>query len=177
MPMPQVPERIKEAPALALRAVFAGIGQMLLATDKIRSRLLEPGTPLPGPRPEGAPPPAPARPAEDTGPAEGWRSDTGNVRVIGERRRERAEPGPRAAHAAAEVGTGEAGVAGSAAPAAEPPLPNYDELSLPSLRARLRVLDAAQVRALLDYERAHAGRAPVIAMYERRIAKLESPAR
>jgi hypothetical protein len=52
-------------------------------------------------------------------------------------------------------------------------VPNYDELSIASLRARLRALDAAQVRDLLDYERAHASRANVITMFERRIAKLE----
>ena len=30
MPIPQVTDRIKEAPAVALRAVFAGIGQLLM---------------------------------------------------------------------------------------------------------------------------------------------------
>jgi hypothetical protein len=56
------------------------------------------------------------------------------------------------------------------------PVPNYDELSIASLRARLRSLDVAQVRQLADYERAHAGRADVIAMFERRIVKLEAEA-
>jgi len=37
MRVPQVSERIKEAPAQALRGVFAGIGQLLLVTDKIRN--------------------------------------------------------------------------------------------------------------------------------------------
>lgn len=37
----------------------------------------------------------------------------------------------------------------------------------------MRSLDAAQLRALVDYESAHAGRAAVLAMFERRIAKLE----
>ena len=54
------------------------------------------------------------------------------------------------------------------------PLPNYDELSVASLRARLRNLDAAQVKQLAEYERAHAARADVITMFERRIAKLEA---
>ena len=36
MPLPQVNERIKEVPAQALRAVFAGIGQVLLVADKIK---------------------------------------------------------------------------------------------------------------------------------------------
>ena len=38
MRVPQVSERIKEAPAQALRGVFAGIGQLLLITDKIRHK-------------------------------------------------------------------------------------------------------------------------------------------
>src|ERR1700756_516419 len=38
MRVPQVSERIKEAPAQALRGVFAGIGQLLLITDKIRNK-------------------------------------------------------------------------------------------------------------------------------------------
>jgi hypothetical protein len=54
------------------------------------------------------------------------------------------------------------------------PLPNYDELSIASLRARLRNLDVAQLRQLIGYERAHADRADVIAMFERRIAKLQA---
>ena len=57
---------------------------------------------------------------------------------------------------------------------ADAPLPNYDELSIASLRARLRNLDVGQVRQLAEYERAHAARADVIAMFERRIAKLEA---
>jgi hypothetical protein len=63
-----------------------------------------------------------------------------------------------------------------AAPVAEPgaPLPNYDSLSVPSLRARLRNLDVAQLRQLVEYESAHADRAEVITMFERRIAKLEA---
>ena len=59
---------------------------------------------------------------------------------------------------------------------AGPPLPNYDALTVASLRARLRNLDIAQVRQLAEYERAHAGRADVLGMYERRIAKLEAEA-
>jgi hypothetical protein len=54
------------------------------------------------------------------------------------------------------------------------PVPNYDALSLPSLRARLRNLDVAQLRTLADYERAHAGRPDVVTMFERRIQKLSA---
>jgi hypothetical protein len=38
MRVPQVSERIKEAPAQVLRGVFAGIGQLLLITDKLRNK-------------------------------------------------------------------------------------------------------------------------------------------
>jgi hypothetical protein len=55
---------------------------------------------------------------------------------------------------------------------AAPPLPGYDDLSLASLRARLRALDATTIQAMLVYEKAHAGREPVITMFERRLAKL-----
>ena len=45
-----------------------------------------------------------------------------------------------------------------------------------SLRARLRNLDVTRVRQLAEYERAHAARADVLTMFERRIAKLEAEA-
>ena len=38
----QVSERVKEAPAQALRAVFSGIGQVLLVADRIKTRATEP---------------------------------------------------------------------------------------------------------------------------------------
>lgn len=52
------------------------------------------------------------------------------------------------------------------------PVPNYDQLTLASLRARLRGLDPAGVQVLLDYEKAHQGRPAVITMFERRLTKL-----
>ena len=54
------------------------------------------------------------------------------------------------------------------------PIAGYDELSLPSLRARLRNLDADQLQVLVDYERTHASRADVVTMFERRIVKLSA---
>jgi hypothetical protein len=58
-------------------------------------------------------------------------------------------------------------------PVPELPIGGYDELSLPSLRARLRGLGSAQVRELLAHERSHANRTDVVSMFERRIVKLE----
>jgi hypothetical protein len=214
----QVTERVKEAPAQALRAVFSGIGQVLLVADRIKSRAAEPTRAQPGEteRRDQSGQKAAAGPKDEAR----WRSldETGNVRLLSE------EDAPQpAASADATVGA-EAATAAAEAPAlAEPPsdaktppettapadtaepaepaeadssavaevpadarppaastqeaalpVPNYDDLSVASLRARLRNLDTAQVRALLDYEKANAGRAAVLTMFERRIAKLES---
>jgi hypothetical protein len=70
--------------------------------------------------------------------------------------------------APADLTTAEPAAAASAAL----PVPNYDQLTVPSLRARLRGLDAAGVQALLDYEKAHEGRPAVVTMFERRLTKL-----
>jgi len=245
MRVPQVSERIKEAPAQALRGVFAGIGQLLLITDKIRNKasyqdvarartarapgtvtdmavtspagqdagtaaaaaampaaaepaLAEPApaepaagkpatarrtaakpaagkpvTPKPAAKPVTAKPPTARRTPAKTAAAESTAAagetppsppkrqstrdfdKTGNVRLLAD---ETAVP------AAAPAAAGPA------------PLPNYDELSVASLRARLRNLDVSQVRQLAEYERAHAARAEVLTMFERRIAKLEAEA-
>lgn len=58
--------------------------------------------------------------------------------------------------------------------AAALPMAGYDGLSLPSIRARLRSLDAAQLAVLAAYERTHAERPDVLGMLERRIEKLET---
>ena len=272
MRVPQVSERIKEAPAQALRGVFAGIGQLLLITDKLRNKAShqdvprartpeasetvtdmtvtspadrraetsaapaaaaaapaaapaeavadgEPVTAEPAPgkpaaararrsaatpvtdKPVTAKPPAkpaaakpatakPATPrrtaataaaAEAAGEAatkppkrQSSRNfdKTGNVRVIGD---EADSPTVSAAAEPAAAAPEPAAPAAESAAAAAP-LPNYDELSVASLRARLRNLDVAQVRQLAEYERAHAARADVLTMFERRIAKLEAEA-
>ena len=306
MRVPQVSERIKEAPAQALRGVFAGIGQLLLITDKLRNKTqadpdvrrartsgasetvttttaaspagrreepvtaaaepalaepalaepaasgsataeavaaesaaakpatarrapAKPATTKPATKPTAKPTTArrsPARPATaKAAPAEPAATEppkppkrqsardfdkTGNVRLLADEADssplsaaasagpvptppaepaaapepvaaapERAAPEPAAApeptvNAPEPVTAAEP--ASSPADSAPPPLPNYDGLSLASLRARLRNLDVAQVRQLADYERAHAARADVLAMFERRITKLEAEA-
>ncbi|MFC7742641.1 hypothetical protein ACFQXA_19290 [Nocardiopsis composta] len=64
-----------------------------------------------------------------------------------------------------------------AAPSAdELPVPGYDGLTLPSIRARLRKLTIEQVRELRAYEVAHQERAEFIRMYDNRIAKLQNEA-
>jgi len=213
MRMPQqVSERVKEAPAQALRAVFSGIGQVLLVADRIKSRAAEPDRASPGP---AEPAPQTATTVRDE---TRWRSldETGNVRLIpGEDTSKAASaatapPVPEVIEAEEVIEVAEAPEVTETAEAievaeasevieavapgpaaiseqipAEPPVaqepsatslpvPNYDNLTVPSLRARLRNLDTAQLRMLLDYEKAHAGRGDVLTMFERRIAKLES---
>jgi hypothetical protein len=253
MRVPHVSERIKEAPAQALRGVFAGIGQLLLYTDKLRNKApfgqQVPHAPVPGasraapsrpaptesvpdrtaasapadrdaaaepaapetprtpkaPRSSRAPktpriPAAPKTPKTPKTPAAATEirdfDKTGNVRLItGDEVRAddqpsaagetapaaaaeepavtAAEPEPAVAEAEEEAPASAGETAAGPAHFA-PPLPNYDELSIASLRARLRNLDVTQVRGLVEYEKGHAGRTDVIVMLERRIAKLEA---
>ena len=65
-------------------------------------------------------------------------------------------------------------VAGSVAPPAadELPLPDYDHMTLGSLRGRLRSLSVDDLVALRAYEKSKADRLPVITMLDNRIAKL-----
>ncbi len=60
--------------------------------------------------------------------------------------------------------------------AAELPIEDFDHMSLPQLRGRLRRLDGVQLVQLLNYERAHAGRVGILTMLENRISKLETEA-
>ena len=190
---PQVSERIKEAPAQALRGVFAGIGQLLLITDKLRNKTPAdaqvPQTRAPEPTEKheaaaqaqaAAPPAAPQAPAGDHAPEARDFDKTGNVRLLDNDKAgtdtaapasAATEDSPATAETPVTTAT-EATTAGTQATAM--PLPNYDALTVASLRARLRNLDVTQVRQLAEYEKTHAARADVIVMFERRIAKLEA---
>jgi hypothetical protein len=232
MRVPQVNDRVKEAPAQVLRAVFAGIGQLMSTADKIRNRPASGQAPA-APRhaaprhaaPETAAPrtvtPEPvvpeAAPSESVAP-EPVVAETPAVASVADEPvvpetavpetavpetavpetavpetavPETAAPAPVEPEAAApepvapEVKPGAPVTSGghvrllppdevpaAAAPAGDLPVPNYDDLSVASLRARLRNLSADQISQLIDYEKGHAGRADVITMFERRIAKL-----
>jgi hypothetical protein len=88
MRIPQVTDRMKEAPTQVLRAVFGGIGQLLLIADRIRNREedgereqdLARDSAAKAKDPASKPAPAPAAPQESR-----WRSldKTGNVRLLG----------------------------------------------------------------------------------------------
>jgi hypothetical protein len=174
MGIPDMTNRMKSAPLQALRTMFTGIGRILMSADR-PDRVARTGRPENGlSNGSGHSRSGPA-PALTPGQAR-WRSldQTGNVRLLSAEDFEDGldhRAGPMApadadanAHAAAPV-------LDSQGPA-ELPLAAYDTLSLPSIRARLRGLDTAQLRVLLAYEQAHAERPEVLGMFERRIEKL-----
>jgi hypothetical protein len=211
MRIPQVNDRVKEAPAQVLRAVFAGIGQLMSTADKIRNKPASAEAPA-APRPAAPEPAAAETAARETVVPEPAAAETAA--------RESVTPEPAAAETAAMASVASEPVVPETAPetvappsvvpetvppetvastvkpeapvtsgghvrllppdevpaaataAGQLPVPNYDDLSVASLRARLRNLSADQVGQLIDYEKGHAGRADVITMFERRIAKL-----
>src|SRR5579875_2059010 len=197
MGVPQANDRVKEAPAHALRAVFAGIGRLLSVTDKLRNK------PAPAAPAADAEPVTPETVAPETVTPETVAPETatpetvapetvapetvapeaepeaavpggGHVKLLSADAATEAEAAPApAADAATEAEAAPAPApAAEAAPAAELPVPNYDDLSIASLRARLRSLSADQLSQLIEYEKGHAARADVISMFERRLVKL-----
>ena len=60
--------------------------------------------------------------------------------------------------------------------ASDLPLPDYDHLPTGALAHRIRSLDADGVQDLLDHERAHADRVPVVSVLKTRLSELRSGA-
>jgi hypothetical protein len=212
MRVPQVSERVKEAPAQALRAMFAGIGQLLSASDKIRGKsatdeapaeakaaapetvtpetvtpetvtpeTVTPETVTPETvTPETVTPETvtPETVTPETVTPETVTPETVTPETVTPETVTPETVTPETVTPETSGGghvklvPGDAAPAAPAAPAGELPLPNYDDLTIASLRARLRNLSADQLAQLVDYEKSHANRADVIQMFERRIAKL-----
>lgn len=196
--------QIKEGPASMLRAMFAGFGSLMSVKDKRRSKhAAEAPADAQAPAPEATAPKTTAEPEPTTEPetvvaettTEPEPTAEPEATVVAEAT---TEPETVVAEVTAEIETAaepEAVVVEAVvveiAPEPETvvaettaeteagsalPLANYDELSVASLRARLRNLSVEQLTQLIGYEKGHAGRADVIAMFERRIAKVESEA-
>jgi len=221
MRVPQVSERVKEAPAQALRAVFAGIGQLLSASDRLRGKsatdeapaeakaaapeTVTPETVTPEtvtPKtvtpetvtpetvtPETVTPETvtPETVTPETVTPETVTPETTTPKTVTPETVTPETVTPETVTpetVTPETVTPETGgghvklVPGDAAPAAPAastgalPVQNYDDLTIASLRARLRNLSADQLTQLVDYEKSHANRADVVQMFERRIAKL-----
>jgi hypothetical protein len=172
MRVPQVKERVKESPASALRAMFAGIGSMLFVKDKIRHKA-DAGNSTPE---TVAAAPEAAAAAETPAAPEPVVAETVTPKTVTPEAvaaKTTAVPdvstGPETTAAPEPAAAPEAPVAPAAAAL---PLANYDELTIASLRARLRNLSAEQLTELIGYEKEHANREDVISMFERRITKL-----
>jgi cytoskeletal protein RodZ len=167
--------QMKERPASVLRAMFAGFGSLMSVMDKMRSK---PAAEAPADAAATAPqtPEAPAATATET-TAE---PDT----VVAESTVEtdaKTEPDTAVAVAVAEPATAtepeattEAEAAVEPGPVAELPLANYDELTVASLRARLRNLSNDDINQLVTYEQAHQDRPEVIKMFKNRLIKMTS---
>ncbi|MEU8197005.1 hypothetical protein AB0C10_24780, partial [Microbispora amethystogenes] len=88
--------------------------------------------------------------------------------------------GAQAIEGGAEPAASEAAVSEAAVSAGEgggeqaEPMPGYANLTIASLRSRLRGKSAEQVHALLDYEKAHTNRPEVVRMFQNRLSKLQS---
>jgi hypothetical protein len=194
-----VPQKEKEGPAsMMLRAMFAGFGSLMSVMDRVRSKpAAEAPTDTETPAPtaaatEATAEPAPAAEAEtvvpETAAPETAVAETATPETAAPETATPETATPETTAESVAAAEPEAVVAETVAPeaaAAETvapeesgalPLANYDELSVASLRARLRNLSVAQLTQLIEYERDHAERADVIAMFERRIAKIEAEA-
>jgi hypothetical protein len=218
---PQVSERVKDAPAQALRALFAGIGQVLSASDRLRGKsatdeapaeakaaapetvtpetvtpetvtpetvtpeTVTPETVTPETvTPETVTPETvtPETVTPETVTPETVTPETATPKTVTPETVTPETVTPETV--TPETVTPETGgghvklVPGDPAPAAPAastealPVQNYDDLTIASLRARLRNLRADQLVQLVDYEKSHANREDVVQMFERRIAKL-----
>jgi hypothetical protein len=186
MGFPQITDRMKTAPTHALRAVFSGVGRVLLAAEKAQREPAAAGQAAGTPGRENREQGYQAGQAGLSAATSRWRSldETGNVRLLSAEDFDDecdADPAPAGDFGAREPRTVEGGPSGPAvfpaavSPLASPlPLMSYDDLTIASIRARLRGLDTDQLRVLAEYERSHAERADVLGMLERRIEKLET---
>jgi len=251
MRMPQITEEVRLAPVRAMRAVFAAIGQLLLAADRIAAERAE--SPAPSEPAENAPPAdneatvgpaeAPGRAAETGHKAGGARrADMGAKTKKGKAKDARAKDARAKDARAKDARTKDARAKDlkvkraksksakgkdvklkrakgkdaraqdahqyrspdatgnvrlltpddlaeldadraaatqpteptAAAPGRPAPVPGYDDLSLASVRARLRTFDVPKLRDLAEYERSHANRPDFVQMFERRIIKVEA---
>ncbi|HXT90577.1 MAG TPA: hypothetical protein VN714_15100 [Trebonia sp.] len=162
----------KDRPASALRAVFAGIGSLLSVKDKWSGKDKVRAKPAAEAPADDAAPVAEAVAPETTAETVAAEPETVAVETI-------AEPEPvveaeKAAEPEAVVAETAAAAEASAAPAAaaELPLENYDELTVASLRARLRNLSNEDLVQLKEYEAAHQNRPEVIKMFQNRLIKM-----
>jgi hypothetical protein len=186
--------QMKERPASVLRAMFAGFGSLMSVMDKMRSK---PAAEAPADAAATAPqtPEAPAATATatETTAEPGTVVAESTVETDAKTEPDTAtavaepaaaaepavEPAPAAEPVAADTAA-EPATTTEAEAAVEPglvaalPLANYDELTVASLRARLRNLSNDDITQLVTYEQAHQDRPEVIKMFKNRLIKMTS---
>ncbi|HEY6494926.1 MAG TPA: hypothetical protein VIZ43_16755 [Trebonia sp.] len=157
MTVPQV----KDRPASALRAMFAGLGSLLSVVDKVRSK---PAAEAPADVEASAPQATePVETTEAAAPETTADPDTA-----------KAETTDKPDVVVVEASTAPAETAAEPEAADALPLANYDELTVASLRARLRNLSNDDLTRLSAYEQAHQNRPEVIKMFNNRLIKMTS---
>lgn len=183
-------EELKDKPARREPVIFAPRPSQ--ATDSLNGAA--PKATATAPAPATAPPVRPAPAAGETTPAGAGKPGATEAAPAASEPAAPAEPkavpaAPSASEAAAPAAPAapkagpvtaktsapeakKAPATGAAGPAE--PIPGYSELSLASLRARLRGKSADQVRALIEYEKSTSARDEVVQMYAKRLAKLEA---
>jgi len=191
--------QMKDRPASALRAMFAGIGSLLHGKDKARAKPAEQApaetadTATEVTAPEAAAPETTAAPeataatetAETVAEAEPVAEPTAEAEaepeVVAEVETVVIVAETDTEIDLVEIETVEVESAGETdivvvETVVKLPLSNYDEASVASLRARLRNLSVEELTALIEYEKANANRADVVTMFERRIVKVQAEA-
>lgn len=179
----RLPGRARDLPGLAVRTAVVGLGYALTVTDRVREqyararrdgvgntvgRLRREGMSALRPRNGTAAPDTASTVAEEPTPAEE------PVPAAEEPAPSAEEPAPAGEPTVQVVPERAESTAPRRAPRkAELPVDDYEQLSMGSLRARLRTFTVSDLTLLRDYERAHANRQNIVTMFENRIAKLE----
>ncbi len=181
--------QMKEGPASSmLRAMFAGFGSLMSVMDRVRNKpAAEAPADTEAPAAASTPAPEDAAAPKDTATQETSVAETsaapeasaGPATVVAETIATPETPAAPDATSEPETSPAAEASAGpetSASPDASSALPlaNYDELSVASLRARLRNLSNDDLTLLMTYEKAHQNRPEVIKMFQNRLIKMTS---
>jgi cytoskeletal protein RodZ len=185
--------QMKERPASVLRAMFAGFGSLMSVMDKMRSKpAAEAPTGAEASAPQTPVAPAAVAPAAEPAVAEPVVAEPVVAEPVVAEATVEADTTPKPDTTAEPVAVAaepvvvapesvtEPETTTKAEAAAEPgvaaalPLANYDELTVASLRARLRNLSNDDINQLVAYEQAHQNRPEVIKMFNNRLIKMTS---
>jgi hypothetical protein len=169
--------QMKEGPASSmLRAMFAGFGSLMSVMDRVRNKPpAEAPADAEAPAAAATPAPEATAAAEDTAAPETVAPETVAPETVEPETVALQTVAPETV-AAESPAAPEAGAGPATSAATEPsgalPLANYDELSVASLRARLRNLTNDDLTQLMAYEKAHQDRPEVIKMFQNRLVKM-----